>query len=88
MTTATETKEQWETIPFSYLGINFHSRFLVGSGMYHQIKLMSDARFIEINLDSLASITKIKANSTLDFIKKELANANHGGRVAFIELAE
>jgi len=86
MTTA--TKEKWETIPFSYLGINFHSRFLVGGEMYHQIKLVGDARFIEMNLGALASITKIKANSTLDFIKSELASVNHGGTHAFVELAK
>jgi len=39
-----------------------------------------------MNLGALASITKIKKNSTLDFIKKELANVNHGGTHAFIEL--
>jgi len=62
MTTATI---QWETIPFSYRGINFHSRFIVGGEMYHQIKLVGDARFIEMNLGALASITKIKSNSKL-----------------------
>jgi len=86
MTTA--TKELWETIPFSYLGINFHSRFLVGSEMYHQIKIVGDGRFIEMNLGALASMTDIKANSKLSFIQSELDKVNHGGTYAFLELGQ